>query len=237
MHHVAAKFVPSLLTDEQKGNCVTVSQELFDWPNADDNFLKNVKTGDETWVYGYVVKMKRHLPQWVGELSHDQKKKTHQSHSHVKVMLIVFFDWKGIVHHEFVPCGQTVSKEFYLKFLKHLREAVWRKRPEAWTNKTWRLHHDNAPFHEVLLTWLFGKARDGCHPPSTLQIYVDFPSPPLHSWNPHWKIADFWQQKREKENFCKICAPSRKTCSKMHSEQKNVGSGVSTVKETSLIKL
>ena len=27
-----------------------------------------------------------------------------------------FFDWKGIVHHEFVPRGEAVNKEFYLKF-------------------------------------------------------------------------------------------------------------------------
>jgi len=32
-----------------------------------------------------------------------------------------------------------------------LREAVRRKRPEAWTNNTWMLHHDNAPAHASLL--------------------------------------------------------------------------------------
>jgi len=40
MRHVAAKFVLHLLTDAQKGNHVTVSQELFDLSNADENFLK-----------------------------------------------------------------------------------------------------------------------------------------------------------------------------------------------------
>ena len=62
-----------------------------------------------------------------------------------------FFDWRGIVHFEFVPRGETVNKEFYLNVLKHLREAVRRKRPEAWTNNTWMLHHDNAPAHASLL--------------------------------------------------------------------------------------
>ena len=69
----------------------------------------------------------------------------------MKVMLIVFFYWKGIVHYEFVPRGETVNKEFYLNVLKRLREAVRRKRPEAWTNNTWMLHHDNAPAHASLL--------------------------------------------------------------------------------------
>jgi hypothetical protein len=58
MHHVAAKFVTHLLTDEQKANRVIVSQELFDQSNADENFLKNVITGDETWVYGYDIETK-----------------------------------------------------------------------------------------------------------------------------------------------------------------------------------
>jgi len=50
-----------------------------------------------------------------------------------------------------VPPGETVNKEFYLNVLKHLRVAVRRKRPEAWTNNTWMLHHDNAPAHASLL--------------------------------------------------------------------------------------
>ena len=51
----------------------------------------------------------------------------------------------------FVPRGETVNKEFYLNVLKRLREAVRRKRPEAWTNNTWMLHHDNAPAHASLV--------------------------------------------------------------------------------------
>jgi len=40
MHRVAAKFVPLLLTEEQKQNRVSVSQELLDRSNTDENFLK-----------------------------------------------------------------------------------------------------------------------------------------------------------------------------------------------------
>jgi transposase len=64
---------------------------------------------------------------------------------------VYFFYWKGIVHLEFVPRGETINKEFYLKVMKRLRETVRRKRPEAWTNKTWMLHHDTAPAHASLL--------------------------------------------------------------------------------------
>jgi len=61
--------------------------------------------------------------------------------------MLVFFDWQGIIHHEFVPRGQTVNKEFYVAVLKRLREAVRWKRPQLWTNRSWVLHHDNAPAH------------------------------------------------------------------------------------------
>jgi len=50
-----------------------------------------------------------------------------------------------------VPRGETVNKEFYLNVLKRLRPVMRRKRPEAWTNNTWMLHHDNAPAHASLL--------------------------------------------------------------------------------------
>jgi transposase len=90
MHHVAAKFVPRLLTEEQKQNHVTVSQELLDRLNTDENFLKTVITGDETWEYGYDVETKVQSSQWVGKSS-PEPKKARQSRSNVKVMLIVFF--------------------------------------------------------------------------------------------------------------------------------------------------
>ena len=72
------------------------------------------------------------------------------SRSNIKVMLVVFFDWQGVIHYEFVPRGQTVNKEFYVAVLKHLREAVRRKRPQLWTNQSWVLHH-NAPAHSSFL--------------------------------------------------------------------------------------
>jgi len=59
-------------------------------------------------------------------------KKARMSRSKIKVMLVVFCDWKVIVHHEFVPCGQMVNKQFNQEILACLRDAVQRKRPELW---------------------------------------------------------------------------------------------------------
>ena len=71
--------------------------------------------------------------------------------SNVKVMLTVFFDFNGIVHHELSPRGQTVNKKYYLQVQRRLREVIRKKRPDLWKNKSWLLHHDNAPAHTSLL--------------------------------------------------------------------------------------
>ena len=61
----------------------------------------------------------------------------------------VFFDSRGIVHHEYAPEGQTINKEYYLEVLRRLRAAVQKKRPDMWRAKNFQLHHDNAPAHSA----------------------------------------------------------------------------------------
>ena len=70
-------------------------------------------------------------------------------------VLIVFFDYRGVVHHEFVPEGQTVNKEYYLAVLRHLREAIHRKRTDLWADNSWIFYHDNAPSHSSLISTVF----------------------------------------------------------------------------------
>ncbi|UYV73900.1 hypothetical protein LAZ67_11001345 [Cordylochernes scorpioides] len=60
-------------------------------------------------------------------------------------------DEAGVVHHEFLPQGRTVNKEYYLQVMRNLRESIRQKRPDLWKNKNWLLHHDNAPAHISLL--------------------------------------------------------------------------------------
>ena len=63
----------------------------------------------------------------------------------------VFFDYRGVVHYEFLPPGQTVNKEYYLSVMRRLREAVRLNRPDLWKENSWFLHHDNAPSHSALV--------------------------------------------------------------------------------------
>jgi hypothetical protein len=46
MIHVSAKFIPQLLTQEQKENCLFMSSDLLECADTDENFLKYIVTGD-----------------------------------------------------------------------------------------------------------------------------------------------------------------------------------------------
>jgi len=69
MKHVCAKFVPRLLTDDQHEQHQTIAQDVFECSCEDVQFLKNVVTGDESWVYGYDPETKQQLSQWKGSMS------------------------------------------------------------------------------------------------------------------------------------------------------------------------
>ena len=91
MRRVSAKFVLRLLTDnDKKENRVEISQELLADAHGNENFLKNIVTGDETWVFGYVVEPKMQSSQWIGKGSPRPKKKAGMSRSKIKVVLVVF---------------------------------------------------------------------------------------------------------------------------------------------------
>ncbi|KAJ4439216.1 hypothetical protein ANN_07335 [Periplaneta americana] len=57
----------------------------------------------------------------------------------------------GLMHHEFIPEGRTVTKELYVETLCRLWDAVRRKRPEKWVENNWFLMHDNAPAHRAII--------------------------------------------------------------------------------------
>ena len=94
MRRVSATFVPHLLTGDQKENRFEISQELLASANGNGNVLKNIITGDEAWVYGYDVETKMQSSQLDGERV-SSTKKARMSRSKIKVLLVVFFDWKG----------------------------------------------------------------------------------------------------------------------------------------------
>lgn len=150
MKRIAARLVPKDLNFLQKLNRVKVAEDMLERVNSDPTFIKRIVTGDETWVYEFDMQTSQQASEW--RLPTEPKpKKPRQSRSKVKVMLTVFFDYRGVVHSEFLPDGQTVNKEYYLSVMKRLREKIRRKRPDLWKENSWILHHDNAPSHKAII--------------------------------------------------------------------------------------
>ena len=52
MKCVCAKFWPRLLKDDQRQQCQSIAGDLLERSCEDVQFLKNIVTGDEYWVYG-----------------------------------------------------------------------------------------------------------------------------------------------------------------------------------------
>jgi hypothetical protein len=85
-------------TGSERESCVNICQELLDHTSENENFLKRIITGNETWVYGYDVKMKMQSLQWVRK-NLPRPKKAQLLRSNVKVKWTVLFDIKGVVDH------------------------------------------------------------------------------------------------------------------------------------------
>lgn len=178
MRRVSAKFVPRLLSSDQKENRVEACQQLKEALTEDSHYLQTVITCDESWVYGYDPETKNQSSQWKSPSS-PRPKKARMSRSAIKTMLIVFFDIKGIVHSEYLPQGSTVNQYVYIDILRRLKESIRRKRPELSTPGSWKLHHDNAPAHTALRVQDFLAKH---------QIPV-VPHPP---YSPDLAPCDFW---------------------------------------------
>ena len=149
--------MPKLLTMEQTQLSLEVSQDMLYYANSDPEFLNNVTTGDESWVYGYYpeTKAQSHSGNIQHPIQHPRgQQKARQVRSNVK-MLTVLFDSRWVVYHKYEPQGQNINKEYYLEVLRRLHDAVRRKRLDLLTVGTWQLHHDNASAHSSQLIQTF----------------------------------------------------------------------------------
>ncbi len=66
-------------------------------------------------------------------------------------MPIMFFYSKGVIHHEYVPEGETVNATFYIQVLDHLCEHIVRVKPQMWRDWKFFLLHDNVHPHTAAI--------------------------------------------------------------------------------------
>ena len=108
MKRVMAKSVLQLLLSEQKEHRVAVANDLIQTATNESDYLKKVITRDEWWVYhSYYWDTKAQSSQ-LESTGSPCPQKARQSHSKIKTMLTLFFDWEDIVHHKYTPPGHTI---------------------------------------------------------------------------------------------------------------------------------
>ena len=125
-----ARWVPRMLTPEQRDHWLTVSQELLERHEAEgDAFLDQTVTGDETWCHYYELESKRQSLEW-DHLHFPPAKNFRSQHSVGKVMCAVFWDEQGIILLNFLKPGATVNSERYIKKLIKLKARIPHTREE-----------------------------------------------------------------------------------------------------------
>jgi len=65
-------------------------------------------------------------------------------------MLVIFFDWPGVIHKEFVPEGETINAVYYKGVMERLLNRIRRVRPCMCESGDWFLLH-NAPSHNATI--------------------------------------------------------------------------------------
>ena len=64
MRKVYAKMVPKILSEDQKQNRIKFCEDMLEKIKDDPDILRQIITGDETWVFQYDPETKRQSKQW-----------------------------------------------------------------------------------------------------------------------------------------------------------------------------
>ncbi|KAJ0171809.1 hypothetical protein K1T71_012572 [Dendrolimus kikuchii] len=109
-------WVPHELTERNLMNRVLIGDSLIR-RNETEPFLKKLITGDEKWIT-YDKNVRKRSWSKAAQASQTVAK---PGLSRNKVMLCIWWDWKGIIHYELLPPGRTIDCELYRKQLMRLK--------------------------------------------------------------------------------------------------------------------
>lgn len=134
--------VPHELTPEQAQSRVDVCNQLLAFP-FDERFFKRIITCDEKWIYMRNPDTRR---QWLfpGQTAEPVAKRGRFER---KVLLCVWWNYQGIIHHELVPDGRAINSDIYSEQLQKVCEIVRERYPALVNRRQLLLQHDNARPH------------------------------------------------------------------------------------------
>ncbi len=107
---------------------------------------------DESWVYSYDPETKEQSCEWLRSMeAHPQKPRRNIGTS--KVMLVSFFDAKGLIYREFVRRPVTVNQIVFRQIFTRFDIAFQNRRgPRGQVRGRMFIHMDNALAHTAALT-------------------------------------------------------------------------------------
>ena len=129
MKKLCAKWIPQILTEEQKGLRMNICCQHRRGFRRDPTFLQRIVAADETWVHSFEPELKRQSAEWTAE-GEERPMKARRSQWSFKVMHITFFDHLGILVDWPVPPGTSVNGHYYQWVLREkLKPVIRKKRP------------------------------------------------------------------------------------------------------------
>ena len=123
LRKVCPRWVPHLLTEEQKKQRLKCARELLKtYKGCNSRVISNLLTGDETWVHMFEPQRRADNKQWKPK---DQKRPciAKRTISLKKMLYAIFFNSSGPVVQVPCPSGRTVTDRFYMNsVLKKVKE-------------------------------------------------------------------------------------------------------------------
>ena len=106
---ICARWVPHLLTDEQKQSRVRLASQVIEkYDKCDPCHLEEIVTGDETWIYHFQPDSKAKNKVWVSSEG-DRPVIASICKTSNRMLYAIFFDSKGPVLQIPVPKGSSVT--------------------------------------------------------------------------------------------------------------------------------
>jgi len=127
MRKLSAKWVPKCLNVGQRRPRCQSSEQILELFRRDPNdFLSQLATMDETWLYHYDLETKQPLMEWRHSGSPRPKKFRVQIFAG-KILTSIFWDQDAIHLIDFLPKGQTINVEYYSSLLTQLKDILKEK--------------------------------------------------------------------------------------------------------------
>ena len=144
LRKICARWMPHLLTDEQKQSRVRLASQVIEkYDKCDPRRLEEIVTGDETWIYHFQPDSKAKNKVWV---SSEGDRPVIACHCKTlnRMLYAIFFDSKSPVLQIPVPKGSSVSGKFYREsVLTQLVDFYQKRRPRTSVRRI-KILRDNA---------------------------------------------------------------------------------------------